>query len=207
MLQYMAGDTYRESIPTIASGGGSASLDSIDVARVKRNGVTDGAVTVSVTEGETGLYDISFTIPEDYEPRDHVQVQIQGTLGDLQEWISLEPFHVQGQIVVDVETVITPSDPEQTTGHITVFTADHVPVEGAVVEIEILRLANGTTGSGISDPLVSQTTDSNGFAEFVGLPRLATYRVRIDAGRWFRGGTLDADTTPLAGSIGPAVED
>jgi hypothetical protein len=97
----------------------------------------------------------------------------------------------------------TPSDPGETTGFITVARAG-AAVEGAVVEVEVMKLANGTTGSGISNPLFSGTTDSEGVAEFPGLPRLATYRVRIDEGEWFKGTTLDADSTPLVGSLGPA---
>jgi hypothetical protein len=99
-------------------------------------------------------------------------------------------------------TTITPSDPAQTTGYVTIYTGAHVAVSGAVVQVQVLKLKNGTTGSGIDDPLLSQTTNGSGYAEFVGLPRGATYQVRVDGGPWFRGVTAEAATTPLAGVLG-----
>lgn len=96
-----------------------------------------------------------------------------------------------------------PVIPGTTTGQITVRNAG-VAQQGVTVEVEIRKLANGTTGSGIENPLSSGTTDVDGYVEFTGLPRLATYRVRIGEGKWFTGVTLDADTTPLAGVLGLA---
>lgn len=101
------------------------------------------------------------------------------------------------------EAIITPSDPDETTGYLTVQTEGE-PVPDVVVSVQIMKLANGTTGSGIDDPLATGITDVSGLVEFPGLPRLATYRVRIGEGAWFRGVTLDADTTPLAGVLGLA---
>lgn len=97
-------------------------------------------------------------------------------------------------------TVVVPADPELTTAFLTLSPA----VEGAIVQVEILKLANGTVGSGINNPLSTGTTDAQGYVEFTGLPRLATYQVRIGDGKWFKGVTLDADTTPLAGVLGVA---
>lgn len=97
---------------------------------------------------------------------------------------------------------VTPSDPGQTTGYVTIYTAEHVAASGATVEIQILKLANGTTGSGIDDPLLSGTTNGSGYVEFTGLPRLATYQARVNGGKWAKGVTLDASSTPLAGVLG-----
>ena len=99
-------------------------------------------------------------------------------------------------------TVITPSDPSQTTGYVTIYTGAHVAVADATVEIQVLKLANGTTGSGIDDPLISGTTNGSGYVEFTGLPRGATYQVRVNGGPWFKGTTASAATTPLAGVLG-----
>jgi hypothetical protein len=101
------------------------------------------------------------------------------------------------------EAVITPSDPDETTGYLTVQTEGD-PTPDVVVSVQVMKLANGTTGSGIDNPLATGITDSNGLVEFPGLPRLATYRVKIGSGQWFRGVTLDAATTPLVGSLGVA---
>lgn len=99
---------------------------------------------------------------------------------------------------------ITPSDPGETTGYVTIRTLAGVDVSGAVVDVEVTRWANGTTGSGITPRMRSRTTDVNGYAEFTGLPRLATYRVRVNDGEWTSAAvTLDAATTPLAAPIGP----
>jgi hypothetical protein len=100
---------------------------------------------------------------------------------------------------------ITPSEPTETTGYITVYTAARVVVSGATVELQLTRLKNGTTGSGINDALVSRTTNASGYAEFTGLPRGAAYQLRINTGPWYRGTTAEAATTPLVGTIGPAV--
>lgn len=99
---------------------------------------------------------------------------------------------------------ITPSDPGETTGYVTIRTLAGVEVSGVVVDVEVTRWANGTTGSGITPRMRSRTTDVNGYAEFTGLPRLATYRVRVDGGEWTSSAvTLDAATTPLTAPIGP----
>jgi hypothetical protein len=99
---------------------------------------------------------------------------------------------------------ITPSDPGATTGYLTVRDGAGEAVAGETVQVKVTKLANGTTGSGIDNPLVTGTTDVVGLVEFPGLPRLATYEVRIGEGKWFRGVTADAATTPLAGVLGVA---
>lgn len=100
---------------------------------------------------------------------------------------------------------ITPSAVSETTGYVTVTRAG-VAVQGVTVELEVTKFANGTTGNGINNPRFSDTTDASGYAEFVGLPRLASYQVRINTatrkGEWFKGVTADASTTPLAGVLG-----
>lgn len=102
------------------------------------------------------------------------------------------------------EAVITPSDPGMTTGYLTVRDSAGEVVAGETVQVKVMKFANGTTGSGIDNPLVTGTTDSEGLVEFPGLPRLATYRVRIGEGEWFRGITADASTTPLSAALGVA---
>ena len=100
---------------------------------------------------------------------------------------------------------ITPSDPGQTTAYVTIRDMAGDPVQGATVQVQILRFATGTTGSGIDNPLISGTTDENGLVEFPNLPRSAKYQVRIGTdGDWFKGTTADATTTPLAGVLGIA---
>ena len=100
-------------------------------------------------------------------------------------------------------TVITPSSTPETTGYGRIRYAG-AAVVGAVVEVEITRWANGTTGSGITPRLFSAITDSSGDYEIEGLPRLATYRVRVDNGEWTQSAVLlDATTTPLIAPIGP----
>ncbi len=98
----------------------------------------------------------------------------------------------------------TPSDPGETTGFITVLTSAGAADPDIDVQVRVLKLENGTTGSGINNPLASGTTDADGYVEFPGLPRLATYEISINGGKWFKGTTLDADSTPLVGSLGPA---
>ena len=103
---------------------------------------------------------------------------------------------------------ITPSDPGQTTGYVTIRDSAGEPVDGAVVQVEIIEFSNGSTGSGIDNPRATGETDSDGFVEFVNLPRLARYRARVmrgnKSGEWSEGVTADAATTPLAGVLGLA---
>ena len=99
---------------------------------------------------------------------------------------------------------VTPSDPGATTAYVTVRDSAGAAAPDITVQVEVMRFANGTTGSGIDNPLATGTTDADGYVEFVGLPRLATYRVRIGEGEWFKGVTADAATTPMAGVLGVA---
>ena len=100
---------------------------------------------------------------------------------------------------------ITPSASPETTGYGRIRYAG-AAVEGAVVEVEITRWANGTTGVGITPRLYRTITNASGDFQVVGLPRLSTYRVRVDAGEWTLAAvTLDAATTPLLAPLGPLV--
>lgn len=99
---------------------------------------------------------------------------------------------------------ITPSNPWQTTGYITIRDGDGNEVANAIVDVQITKYAYTDTGNGIDDPLISRTTDANGYAEFVGLPRKAKYVARVNGGPWSKGETADASTTPLVGVLGTA---
>lgn len=99
---------------------------------------------------------------------------------------------------------ITPSDPGETTGYLTVRSMSGVEVEGIDVTIEVSRWAVGTTGAGLSVRTVTATSDADGLVQFVGLPRLATYRVRVAGGEWTPSAVLaDAATTALTAPLGP----
>ncbi len=101
---------------------------------------------------------------------------------------------------------ITPSDPAKTTGYLTVRTAAGIPAEAVDVELQITRFAAGSTGSGISVPSITLPTNASGYVEFIDLPRLAAYRLRIaDASGWYEGVTADDETTPLVSILGEAV--
>lgn len=108
MLQYTPGSPYRHMFTSVESGGGSASLDTIDEVRVLRNGTLDGAVTPVVTEVETGLYAVAFTVPSAYEADDLVEVLLQGTLDGIQEWHILPSFEVQDYTLNANFTVAVP---------------------------------------------------------------------------------------------------
>lgn len=97
---------------------------------------------------------------------------------------------------------VTPSDAGATTGYITIRTIAGVAVSGATVKVELRAFAAGTTGSGVYVPLGSAVTNASGYAEFVGLPRLADYRVKVGTGAWYTGTTADAATTPLTAVVG-----
>ncbi len=119
---------------------------------------------------------------------------------------SLSRFAMLGMFAGLADSIVlTPSDPGATTGYLTVRDNAGDAVPDVTVSVQIMKLANGTTGSGIDNPLATGITDVNGLVEFPGLPRLATYRSKIGTnGQWFRGVTEDADTTPLAGVLGVA---
>lgn len=153
MLQYTPGSLFRRSFTTVAAAGGSASLDSIDTLRVKRNGIIDVAVTPIAVQTETGLYDATFTIPVGYESGDHVTVQVQGTLGTSQEWYILDEFHVQASTLDNIAEIVgTGVGPFAVTG--TVRDADTLTlIQGAKVR---------ATGSGES---AEDTTDVDGVWE------------------------------------------
>ena len=109
MLQYTPGSSYRDTFTSIELGVGSATLDSVDELRVRRNGVVDATIGVgSVTEITTGYYEVLFTVPAGYEPGDYVDVAVQGTLDGVQEWNTLTPFHVQSLTINANSTIAVP---------------------------------------------------------------------------------------------------
>lgn len=101
---------------------------------------------------------------------------------------------------------ITPSEPSQTTGYLTVRTIAGAAAAGVSVVLQITDFAAGDTGDGIDIPLATGITDASGYVEFVGLPRLAKYLVRIGNASGSKAGvTADAATTPLVNVFGEII--
>lgn len=76
-----AGDTHRVTFATLAASGAAANADSLPTGAVKRNGVADGAVTVTVANDSTGQYSASYTIPTGYNNGDVIELVISATVG------------------------------------------------------------------------------------------------------------------------------
>lgn len=97
---------------------------------------------------------------------------------------------------------ITPSSASTTTGHITVKDVSGEVIAGARVELQIIKLADTSRGVGLVGLSRVVVSDGSGFCEFIGLPREATYRLRVGAGQWGVGVTDDAAESALIGVVG-----
>lgn len=98
---------------------------------------------------------------------------------------------------------ITASTGSQTTGYLTVVDNAGVGASGIVVTLQITRFHRGDTGLGISVPIASATSGADGLVQFPGLPRLASYVVKVNGAEIGSEGTLaDASTSPLVNSLG-----
>lgn len=189
-------------------------------SKVASSGSGARTVTITVNDGSTALESARVRVTqgaESYVQSTNVSGVVTFNLDDATWTVAITKagytFAGASLVVNGTETQtysmtalsITPSDPGQTTGYLTVRDSAGEEVSGATVQVQILKFANGTTGSGIDDPLATGTTNASGYVEFVGLPRLATYQVRIGTdGKWFKGTTADAATTPLAAALGVA---
>lgn len=78
----IAGDFVSKDF-TVQDGTGAASnADFLPTAVLVRNG-SDTAVVVTVTNKETGVYNISFTIPATYEAGDEVEVRVTAVVSSI----------------------------------------------------------------------------------------------------------------------------
>jgi hypothetical protein len=75
-MAYQAGDTFRGIFTTSNNIGTATNADSLPTAKMSKNGVDDGTVTLTVTNIDTGRYSVSGTIPGTYNPGDTVSVTV-----------------------------------------------------------------------------------------------------------------------------------
>ena len=80
--------------------------DALPTAYVKKNGTTDGAVTVTVTNLETGRYQATFTVPSGYVAGDDVEVIATATVNSVVGKISIGKFLIDTKYVSDAYQII-----------------------------------------------------------------------------------------------------
>lgn len=81
---YKPGDiVYTEFTTQVFSTGVATNADSTPTGTVNRNGTDDGAVTVTVTNIDTGRYKAVFTIPTTYVPGDVLNLTIAATVSTI----------------------------------------------------------------------------------------------------------------------------
>lgn len=74
--------------------GQAQDASSTPTAVLRRNGVTDGAVSVSVAKNATGDYKASCTIPSGYADGDVVQIVVSATVAGVSDSKELPPFAI-----------------------------------------------------------------------------------------------------------------
>jgi len=83
-LDYKPGDTvYAEFTTQVFSTGVATNADSPPVGTVNKNGTDDGAVTVTVTNIDTGRYKATFVVPTTYIPGDVLNLTIAATVSSV----------------------------------------------------------------------------------------------------------------------------
>lgn len=106
MKWYRPGDAADGEFTTAnPSTGAATNADSAPTVQVVQNGVVDGAVTVTVTNPETGRYRYAFTVPVSYNPGDSVLVRVAATVGG-----------VTGRMTAMDERLVSPNVTNSTLG-------------------------------------------------------------------------------------------
>lgn len=83
-MDFKPGDVvYVEFTTQVFSTGSATNADSLPTGTVNKNGTDDGAVTVTVTNIDTGRYKASFTIPTTYIPGDVLNLTIAATVSSV----------------------------------------------------------------------------------------------------------------------------
>lgn len=100
-MQLRKGDTYRATFTTVGATGVAVNADSLPTAAVKKNGVADGAVTVTVANDSTGQYSASFTVPTGYAHGDLVEVVASATIATIATKTPLSGFVVISKMAYD----------------------------------------------------------------------------------------------------------
>jgi hypothetical protein len=78
---YKAGHSLMRSFTVTDDTGAAANADATPIGAALRNGVTDGAVAVTVAAHSTGVYHASFTIPGTYAAGDVVELVVTAAVG------------------------------------------------------------------------------------------------------------------------------
>lgn len=111
MTTLKPGQTLLETFLTVnPTTGASADASTLPTAVLRRNGVTDGAVTVTVTNNGTGDYLASAPIPGDYVAGDLVELVISATVSGVAGKIKRGPYGIDTKRASDGLTVATNND-------------------------------------------------------------------------------------------------
>lgn len=82
-MSYRANTQFNKSITISGSTGAAVNADGAVTATLIRNGSIDSSVTLAVTNIQTGVYNISGTIPQGYTAGDNLSVLIGATVGGI----------------------------------------------------------------------------------------------------------------------------
>lgn len=98
-------------------------------------------------------------------------------------------------------SITPPSDPELCTGYMVTLDKEGLVVAGIDITVKLVD-GPGTAGYAYERNLWVETSDVNGYVEFVGLVRGARYRIRRETSEWVEFVVPDADTVALAEVVG-----
>lgn len=85
MKWHRPGDVLRVEFPTAdPTTGDAVNADSLPTATLSRNGAVDVAVTVTVANKTTGLYEATCTIPEAYDEGDSISLRVIATVDEVE---------------------------------------------------------------------------------------------------------------------------
>lgn len=102
-MPYLPGDTYYGMFVTEYPPVGAITADELPVATMNRNGVDDGAVSLTVSELHTGHYKVTGTIPETYEAGDTVHVSVSADVQTIPVVIVVDSFVLDSARIGDIE--------------------------------------------------------------------------------------------------------
>jgi len=196
-MSYKPGDTFWKIFPTTDEVGMAVVPDAAPTGKLYKNGTHDAAVTVTVTNIETGLYSATCTIPGSYSPGDVIEVVafIATSLGTAKQPVDVAVLDKRVNDIVNSANKVSPADASIAAATFAAGAIDAAAIAtdavganefsaAAVAKIWDALLsgmnATGSVGLLLVNNIENMTTGLQGVGELVALVKQDTDRIPDD---------------------------
>lgn len=105
-----------EFVTSNHSTGAAVDADSLPAATANRNGVDDGAFTLTVAKIDTGRYKVTGTIPSGYAAGDVLNISFAATISSVATKQVVGPITIDKDTTIDMTQSVPSSNTAQTLG-------------------------------------------------------------------------------------------